>query len=131
MQRLHVERHARNIVVLALKMHGLATQRLHHDLQVFVEALALFLGRNAVALKLVAQIARAHAEREAAAREHVHHRVVFRNRQRVVDGDVGDSYAQADLARLARQRSQEHGRIGHRAAFMKMMLSNEKRIVAQ
>jgi hypothetical protein len=72
-------------VVAALVREALARPRAEQHLERLLEACALLRRVEVEARVLVLEIARAHSEVEAAAREHVDHRVVLGGAQRVVE----------------------------------------------
>ena len=119
------------MVNLPLKEEPLAGQRTLQDGEVFVEAVALLGGIDLVAGELVLEIAGADAEHDAAAGQHVDHRVALRHGQRIVEGQDRDCGAQAQPLRALRQRRQHHRRVGDRAVFMEMVLGDEERVVAE
>jgi hypothetical protein len=88
LDRRHVEGNARDVVVTAREAHRFARQRCEQHREVLVEALALLLRGDAMALEFVAQVSGADPQGESPAREHVDHRVVLRDRERIVDGEV-------------------------------------------
>ena len=121
---------------LALRERSLVGERLprhqpRQDIEVLVEAVALFLGVAVVADELVREIARTDAEHQAPAAHQVEHRVGLGEAARIVEGEDRDRCAQANALGALRQCRQHDRRIGHHPVFMEMVLGTEESVVSQ
>jgi hypothetical protein len=129
--RPHVEHHLFALRELPGIRERLAGHEPLHEVEVFVEAVALLLWIAVVADELVREVARADAVHQAPAAHHVQHRVGLGQASRIVEGQDRDRRAQPDAPGALRQRRQHDGRIGHHAVFVEVMLGAEEGVVAQ
>ena len=86
LQRPDVDRHLVQLIEFTLQGDRLARKSPAQHVQVFIEMLPLRGARNTEAGKLMGNIARPHAQDQAALGQHIKHGVILRHDQGVVEG---------------------------------------------
>jgi len=118
--------------VLPLERELFLRPRLGDEVERFLEALAAFVLRDAVAVVVHRRGAAAGPELEATVAEEVGDGGLFGNLHGIVQGQQRDRRAQADPRRALRRRRQHHERIGeNRERAAEVELAEPHRVEAQ